>query len=81
MGQEVHRQGLIAHTTLQGNSVVAELNHCDDFAMAIFEMNLQTSYPDAHIVVAESKYKQLTTKIVKIHFSNPEDALHFVLSH
>lgn len=81
MGQEVHRQGLIAHTTLQGNSVVAELNHCDDFAMAIFEMNLQMSYPDAHMVIAESKYKQLTTKTVKIHFSTPEDALHFVLSH
>jgi hypothetical protein len=81
MGQEVHRQGLIAHTTLQGNSVVAELNHCDDFAMAIFEMNLQMSYPDAHMVVAVSKYTPLTTKVVEIHFSNPEDALHFVLSH
>lgn len=70
---------MIVNTTLQGHIVVAELDRYDDFAMAILEMNLQIAYPDSSVIVEPVNTN--TSTVIKIRFTNQEDALHFILSH
>jgi hypothetical protein len=79
MGQEIHRQGLIVSSEINGTDVVAELAG-DHFSLAMLQMHLQTEYSDAHIVNDEVKWSDGKTKVI-IRFANPEDAMHFHLRH
>lgn len=79
MGQEVHRQGLIKRSTLDGTRVGIEMDG-DDFSMAMLEMHLQMSYDSARLVERDTAVwrDRISTRIV-IDFGNMEDAMHFHL--
>ena len=81
MGSQVHRQGLIQHTELNGSNVIVDMPQ-DSFAVSMLEQHLQLNYPTAHIqdMVHQIHWSTNTAKL-KITFLNQEDAIHFHLSH
>ncbi len=80
MGQEVHRQGLIISSEIDGTDVAVELTG-DHFSLAMLQMHLQTDYNDACIVNADAVRWSGGKARVVIRFDNPEDAMHFHLRH
>jgi hypothetical protein len=81
MGQEVHRQGLIQHTELNGSNVIVDMQP-DSFAVSMLEQHLQLHYPSAKIQdMAHQIHWSTNTAKIKINFEHTEDAIHFHLSH
>jgi len=81
MGQEIHRQGLIQHSQLNGSNVIVEIPQ-DSFAVSMLEQHLQLNYPLAYIhdLAYQMQWKASSVKL-KISFENQEDAIHFHLRH
>jgi hypothetical protein len=81
MGSQVHRQGLIQHTELNGSNVIVDMPQ-DSFAVSMLEQHLQLNYPMAHIqdLAYQMQWKASSVRL-KIAFTNKEDAIHFHLSH
>ena len=81
MGSEVHRQGLIQHTELNGSNVIVDMPP-DSFAVSMLEQYLQLNYPTAAMAgMAHTINLSTNTAKIKITFDSPEDAIHFHLRH
>ena len=81
MGSQVHRQGLIQHTELNGSNVIVDMPQ-DSFAVSMLEQHLQMNYPLAEMQLSPFWPPTLTTIArFKIVFPSHEDAIHFHLRH
>ena len=81
MGSQVHRQGLIQHTELNGSNVIVDMPQ-DSFAVSMLEQHLQMNYPSARIDnMAHQIHWSTNTAKIKITFDRSEDAIHFHLRH
>jgi hypothetical protein len=81
MGQEIHRQGLITNTSIDGCEVIANIDMTDpDFFINVLSMQLSTIYPGSEMSFETVVWGPYSSAI-KIKFTNREDALHFHLKH
>ena len=81
MGSQVHRQGLIQHSQLNGSNVIVDMPQ-DSFAVSMLEQHLQLNYPTAHIQdMAYQIHWSTNVAKLKIAFNNREDAIDFHLRH
>lgn len=78
MGQEIHRQGLILNSRLDGSTVEVEVPS-DKFSIAMLGMHLQMNYGNARIGSTTFGPDRDKVVSIEIEFGSIEDAIHFHL--